>query len=1134
MRPRLALLALCALCLLVATEIPAAALARPEQGRGALLVDLSSADVATQMLVTSIQGVINRDPAPPIGYPGIYVARGPADLAWLSIYRPEITPVTADELVAKVRDRLAGQVLYDPEQAHSVDLAAAAAAILDAVLTTKDVGLKTLLDARGRWPDRAAAYRYAIAEVLPHAAPDRIALVGSGQRAGVPVLQNRADLRDYLAKERVLAVDLDWRDAEQASLLKEILTRLRPGSLVFGAPELAGDEGLLQVLASRQDVLAPVSYAANLSWHSSYRATAPMRQLDRLAPLAYKVMVTFVYEGGSDFGFALGRMRALWYDPGRGKVALGWTISPALLDLAPQVYQSYCADAWMSGTDELVMAPNGPGYFLPSGWNPGTLAWGPLVERMAPWARAGDLQTVAIGDSGPARDLQRALVEYQNAGLRGALLGPGSKLASGVYGDLPVVAQTVRATDPFETLTAIRKAGETDKYVYVSVDPASVTPTDIAYIAGRLGENYLVLRPREFLEVARQTTATHAQKPKQGEATIGDILLRPSAPGPADEVEVRATISSATKLDSVLAVYTVAGGHELAALMKPGPDDSYSGSLPPVLISAPVSVRVRAVDANDGVTWSDRMTFEVAAPDADGDGMSDALERFRLTDPNNPDTDGDGWRDGNDDHPLTPDHYAASYVWPLAPPGDAPYIVAGGGAVKEGVRVVTGDEKVEYELPLALAPPESRPMLEAVVGGDYLLQASSDGAKWQDIGSSTSDAPFTGAGWDVPADYLARESFRVRMSVSKPGRAETPAAPSAGSAQPSAPQSAASPSPIAAGAPEAGRAARLAALDVIADPAGPSILVIGTQPAHPAAGLPIRVAATVFDPDGASGVRLNYRINDGGTIGVPMHEREKSQIYIGEVHGALEGDDVTFWVSATDGKQNPSASRPRCFHIGVVAQEAISLLALRDFEGPWQLGAEWDGSRWSSAKDAVDTAKINIMGGAYRVWVLAAPRGGSVRAAVDGKTVGATDGKARDGWQSVGTIDLAPGAHVVTLTATDDARTGYAQVVLTRDRSWTPPQGLVRDLYNSVTIISPRPDDMVKGVVEIEATATGNVWWVECTVDGQSIGRQNRPPYHFRWNARDARAGKHTVEARAYDRTGELMLTTAMEVEVAR
>ena len=1077
LRPRMMLLPLLAFCAV-------ALLAAPAWARQILVVDLSQADAPTQMLVTSIQGVINRDPSAV----GIYVVRGPADAAWLSLYRGDIKQVTCDELLGEVRERLAGQVLYDPAQAHSVNLAAAAAAVLDAALTTKDLGLKTVLDARGRWADRATAYRYAIAQVLPQAARDRIALIGA----------DRTDPRDYLAKERVLAVDLDRGNAEQAALLREILSRLNPGSLVFGAPEMAADDELMQLLAQRQQILVPVSYAPNLSFHSAQPTTVALRQLDRLPPLAYQVMVTFVYEGGTDPGFVLGPMRALWYDPARGTVPLGWTISPLLLDQAPAAFQSYCADVWISGSDELVLAPNGAGYFVPSRQSD----WTPLLERMAPWVRSGDLRTVAISDTGAAADLQRALPHYAAAGVRGILLGPGAKLDSGLYGNLAVVAQTVRATSAYETLQAIRKAAESNKYIYVSVDPSSLSATDLAYIAGRLGEGYLVLRPREFLEVARHTTVTHSQKPKKGAAEIGDVLLRPAAPGPEDAVEVSATVRSQAKLDSVQAVYSVSGGPaEWTADLKAGPDDSYSGALPPALGGGKISVRVRATDVDNGVTWSDPVSFEVTAPDGDGDGLSDAMERFLRTDPANPDTDGDGWRDGNDRHPLVPDHIGASYVWPLAPPGDGAYIAEGGGKIVEGVRTVTGDEKAVYELPLADAPSESRPVFEAVVGGDYRLEASADGKQWREIGSASADVPLSLSGWSVPEDYVAAGRLLVRLTDSTP---------------------------------QGGAPARLIGLSVMADPSGPSIWAAGTEPAHPAVGLPIRVIGAVFGPEGVSAVKLHYRINEGGMIAIPMRERGSSQIYAGEIFGARDGDGVTYWISAVDSKQHASASRPLGFHVGVAEQETISLLPIRDFEGQWQIGVEWDGSRWNPRKDSADSATINVTGGAYRVWVLAAHRGGGIRVSLDGNAVGTTEPRARDGWQSLGTIDLSRGKHQVTLTSTDDARSGYAQVLMTQDRAATLLGDTVRDLYNSITVIAPLPGDTVKGLVDIEATGTGNIGAVECLVDGAAVGRQNTAPYHFRWNARRAAAGTHAIEVRAFDHADQLLLTTGLEVEISK
>lgn len=1077
MRPRMMFTSLLALC-------TAALLVAPACARQILVVDLSQADAPTRMLVASIQGVVNRDPSEV----GIFTIRGPVDARWLSLYEGEIVEVAPDELASKVSDRLAGQVLYDPAEEHAVNLAAAAAAILDAALTPQDMGLKTVLDARGRWPNRAAAYRYAIAQVLPEAATDRIAVIGP----------ERSDLRDYLAKERVLAVDLDRSEQEQAGIFREILARLKPGALLVGAPGMAVDEGLVGLLAQRQHILVPISYASNLSFHSAHPISAPLHQLDLLAPLAYQTLVTFVYEGGTDLGNALADMRALWDDPARGSVPVGWTVSPALLDLAPAVIQSYIADAWLSGNDELILAPNGPGYLMPSGQG----EWGAIVERMAPWVRAGDLRVAALSDPGPAADVERALSQYGKSGVRGILLGPGTRLQSGLYANVPVVAQAIRARDAFDTLQAIRDAGKTNKYIYVSVDPTALTPTDIAHIASRLGERYAVLRPREFLEVARQTTVTSGAKPKKGSAVIGDVSLRPAAPEPEDDVEVRVTVRSPVKLDSVRAVYSVSGGPaEWTAVLHPGPDHTYSGSIPPLLEGGEASVRVRATDAENGVTWTQPVRFEVDAPDGDDDGLTDAVERLLRADSGNPDTDADGWRDGNDEHPLATDVAAASYLWPLVPVGDAPYIVEGGGSVTEGIRAVTGDERAMYELPLSGAPRGARAMLEAVVGGEYRIEVSSDGKEWQDIGTKSSEVPLAPGSWEIPAHYLAARTLRVRLSDATP---------------------------------EGGAPAQLAALGIVAHPDGPSVLGVGTDPAYPVVGLPVRVLASVFDPDGVAAVRLHYSINEGGTIAVPMAERGTSQVYAGEIHGTRDGDNVTYWVSAADAKKNASASRRFGFHVGTVAKEAISLRAGRDFEGQWEVGSEWGGSRWSPRKDAVDAATINIMGGAYRVWLLAAPRGGGIRVSLDGKAAGVAEASARDGWQSLGTVDLARGRHAVTLTSTDEVRCGYTQLMITQDRREMPPEGTVRDLYNSLTVIAPLPGETVKGLVDIEATGTGNIAVVECAVDGTSIGREKNAPYRFRWNARRAAAGTYSIEVRALDAAGDILLTTALEVDLSK
>jgi hypothetical protein len=266
-----------------------------------------------------------------------------------------------------------------------------------------------------------------------------------------------------------------------------------------------------------------------------------------------------------------------------------------------------------------------------------------------------------------------------------------------------------------------------------------------------------------------------------------------------------------------------------------------------------------------------------------------------------------------------------------------------------------------------------------------------------------------------------------------------------------------------------------------------------------------------------------------------MRQRGSAQVYVGEVHGALDGDTVTYWVSASDDKQNISATRPLSFHLGIAAGETISLLADRDCEGGWQLGSEWDGSRWNPRKGAADSATINITGGAYRVWVLAAPRGGGIEVAFDGQALAVTEASARDGWQSLGTVDLPRGKRQVTLTSTSTARCGYAQVLITQDRRAVPPPDMVNDFYNSIAFIAPPAMEAVsRRLVDVVGTGTGNVAVVECLVDGASIGRDRNPPYSFQWNARHAAAGQHTIELRAFDRAGDLLLTSSLAVEMAK
>jgi hypothetical protein len=61
-----------------------------------------------------------------------------------------------------------------------------------------------------------------------------------------------------------------------------------------------------------------------------------------------------------------------WSDPNRGKVPTAWTISPALVDIAPVIINYFQRTA--TPNDILVSGPSGMGYTYPGAWPRGAFA----------------------------------------------------------------------------------------------------------------------------------------------------------------------------------------------------------------------------------------------------------------------------------------------------------------------------------------------------------------------------------------------------------------------------------------------------------------------------------------------------------------------------------------------------------------------------------------------------------------------------------------------------------------------------------------------------------------------------------------------------------------------------------------
>ncbi|MET7660512.1 GxGYxYP domain-containing protein [Streptomyces sp. NPDC005356] len=155
-----------------AAESAAARPLLPSFGRPTHLdvADVSTLDGHDQLLLTTLQGVVNRR------RPRLYFNfdSGDVDLRWLPGTGAAVTRHDhATDLVRRYRDEVRGAVLYDPDVPDSVNIATTLAGLENAVAATegraRGHGLATVADLRGRFDadDVLATYRWQLDHLFP-------------------------------------------------------------------------------------------------------------------------------------------------------------------------------------------------------------------------------------------------------------------------------------------------------------------------------------------------------------------------------------------------------------------------------------------------------------------------------------------------------------------------------------------------------------------------------------------------------------------------------------------------------------------------------------------------------------------------------------------------------------------------------------------------------------------------------------------------------------------------------------------------------------------------------------------------------------------------------------------------------
>jgi hypothetical protein len=494
------------------------------------IVDVRRATVAHRLAITLLAGLVNRQ------QPQLYLLASEDDEFWLqaalSGLPQERLVLTGTELLEilceRYRQRIAGLVIVDPACPDSINVATTLAGLRDALVLTPELfeqlsavlrGLPLIEDLRRYgWRKASEAYGWAAQQLF--AAASRRTLAGMQP-------QVTGALRSLLVATRTFVHWLDTRPLPsrerqgERALLRRLLSALEPGSVHLG---WFRDEGSGVALASQAAVAVLASdHCSNLEVWCSLPAALPSRRraLPGVTASERCVYVSFTISDGDNLQYAQHRLLHLWRDPARGRLPLGWTIGPALLEAAPALARYYWETA--SPLDEFIAGPSGAAYIFPSRWPVSALP--SFLEHSRRLMTEMGLSLLEVLDASRAqqlglpipgamrfRDRQRQaafVAALQPAGLRGIFSGAGAfyngySLCDGlpIYHNLGLASSVPQLLALIRATAARRRQRPLFLNVYVMA--WSMTPSDLLRALEELGDTYRPVTPGQLLQLIAQ------------------------------------------------------------------------------------------------------------------------------------------------------------------------------------------------------------------------------------------------------------------------------------------------------------------------------------------------------------------------------------------------------------------------------------------------------------------------------------------------------------------------------------------------------------------------------------------------------------------------------------------------------
>jgi GxGYxYP putative glycoside hydrolase C-terminal domain/GxGYxY sequence motif in domain of unknown function N-terminal len=487
-----------------------------------------------QLTLSTVVGLLNRP------QPRIYLLWRKNDALWLdeafASIPQTISPLRNEEILHELfinyPDTIEGLIIYDPALPDSVNVATIMAGLYDCIIVSPEQAaayqqppyvFPVRHDLRTyHWSNRLQAYQWAYQNLLPLCSKRLLAGMDPANALGI---------RSFLVASKTFIYWLNplgftpyysqgWQS--EYGLMRRILHAYRGSAVHLG---WFVQEGSGVTMTSR--VAMPVictDYFSNLEvWNSVTTASTQPAASIKSQPITpeKKIYLSFTFSEGDNLQYIQERMLDNWSQSERGSLPLGWPITLALPEAAPEMLSYYQRTA--TPNDEFIGAPSGLAYLYPSKWPNSQLE--SLLQRTGKLMQQLHLSLLQVLDSNYwwhplliyralttgsglvlfGHSLQRHFARtLQQFGVTGILSGGGLTSVSWKYRyGIPIYQNLGTAKSVAQAVQMIQEATPTIRPYFINLYVLAwqLGPKELQEVVKQLGSDYEVVAPSTLLKM---------------------------------------------------------------------------------------------------------------------------------------------------------------------------------------------------------------------------------------------------------------------------------------------------------------------------------------------------------------------------------------------------------------------------------------------------------------------------------------------------------------------------------------------------------------------------------------------------------------------------------------------------------